>query len=339
MQILLDKLYEGENLSRAESGRLFSNIVKGDMDEITLSSFLTALKIKGETPEEIAGAAFSLRDHSQSFNAPDYVFADSCGTGGDKQGTINVSTAAAFLAAECGLPIVKHGNRSITSKCGSADVLAQLGANIDLSPTHARQVLDNAGIAFLFAPSYHPGIKNAMGVRKQLATRTIFNVLGPLINPARPPIQLLGVFSPELTRPLAETLKLLGVQSALVVHGSGLDEITTHDATAATILRDGKLDDIIIMPEDLGISRHPLEAQRGGTPEENAAILVDILRGEGIAAHNDFVAANTGPLLYLAGIEKSFADATRFAKEVLASGRAYQRLVRFIEFSKMEKAA
>jgi anthranilate phosphoribosyltransferase len=339
MQILLNKLYEGENLSRDETGQLFSHIVRGKMDEITLSSFLTALKIKGETPDEIAGAAFSLRDHSERFDAPDYVFADSCGTGGDKQGTINVSTAAAFLAAECGLPIVKHGNRSITSKCGSADVLGALGANIDLSPRHARRVLDCAGIAFLFAPNYHPGIKNAMGVRQQLATRTIFNVLGPLINPARPPIQLLGVYSPELTRPLAETLRLLRVKSALVVHGSGLDEIATHDISKGTILKDGILEDITITPELLGIDRHPLDHLLGGMPQENAAILVAILRGKGTRAQNDFVAANTGPLLYLAGIEGSLAEATRLAKAVLASGRAYDRMLRFIKYSNMDKAA
>lgn len=339
MQTLLEKLYKKEHLNSDEISKFFNRIVRGEVDEITLSSLLTALKIKGETPEEIAGAALSLRKACTPFEVSAPLFADSCGTGGDKSNTINVSTLTAFLAAECGLPMVKHGNRSVTSKCGSADVLEHLGATIDLSPNRAQACFEKAGITFLFAPRYHPGIKHAMNVRKTLATRTIFNVLGPLINPARPSIQVLGVFDPALTNPLAETLKLLGTKTALVVHGSGLDEIALHDVTTASLLMDGKVSDLTISPEDLGLNRSPIAAFEGGSVEVNAEMFVKILQGQGSDEHNQLIAANTGPLLYLAGLATDMKDGVGLAYNTLESGRAYARFLKFVEATKMEAAA
>jgi len=339
MHILLEKLYQGENLSHEESGRIFREIIQGNMNEPTLASVLTALKIKGETPDEIAGAALALRDNCLPFDSPDYIFADSCGTGGDKQSTINVSTAAAILAAECGLPMVKHGNRSVTSKCGSADVLSYLGVNVNTSPDVARKCLDQTGVAFLFAPSYHPGIKNAMGVRKALSTRTIFNVLGPLINPSRPPVQIMGVFDPDLCQPLAETLHILGAKSAMVVHGSGLDEVALHGPTTAAILKDGEVKMHQITPAELGLATVSLETQRGGDVATNAALLEAQLGGKGRLEHAQFIAANTGPLLYLAGIVPDMKTGAELALDTLATGQALLRLQGFITATKLTRAA
>src|SRR5690349_7519935 len=212
----LNRLYSGLDLSRAEAETLFSALVAGELDEPTIAAMLIALRFTGEKSEALIGAARALRAADADFERPDYLFADSCGTGGDGSGSINVSTAVAFVSAAAGLPIAKHGNRSFSSRCGSADVLEQLGVKLDLTPSQSRQILDETGICFLFAPLYHPGLRHAGPVRRALKVRTIMNVLGPCLNPAEPPVQLLGVARPELLEPVAATLSALGVETALV---------------------------------------------------------------------------------------------------------------------------
>ena len=232
-ELIVARLLDGKDLDQREAELLFGELVEGRLAEPLMSAAFVALRLKGETADEMTGAAFALRAAARPFPRPDYLFADSCGTGGDFSGSINVSTAAGIVAAACGLPIVKHGNRSFTSKCGSADVLEALGARLDLSPERSRQVLDETGFCFLLAPLYHPGIAHAGPVRRALKVRTIMNLLGPCLNPARPSVHLLGVAEPKLIRPVAETLKALGVERALVVHGSGLDELALHGFTEA----------------------------------------------------------------------------------------------------------
>src|SRR5687767_9555083 len=221
----LMQLYSGRSLDQSAAQGLFEELVAGALGEPMIAAMLVALRLKGETADELIGAARALRAADAPFPRPDYLFADSCGTGGDGAGTINVSTAAAFVAAAAGLPVAKHGNRSVTSRCGSADVLEQLGVKLEIGAEQSRRALDETGICFLFAPLYHPGLRHAGPVRRALKIRTIMNVLGPCVNPAEPQVQLLGVADPALLEPVARTLAALGVANALVVHGSGLDEI------------------------------------------------------------------------------------------------------------------
>jgi anthranilate phosphoribosyltransferase len=275
-----------------------------------------------------------LRDAARAFPSPGYMFADSCGTGGDFSGSINVSTAAGIVAAACGLPVVKHGNRSFTSKCGSADVLEALGARLDLTPLESREVLDQTGFCFLLAPYYHPGIAHAGPVRRELKVRTIMNLLGPCLNPAQPKVQLLGVADPKLLRPIAETLRALGVIRALVVHGSGLDEIALHGFTQAILLDHDTLEEIEITPEEAGLRRLPIERIVGGSPRENAARLSRVLEGKAREADSSIVALNAGALLMTASVAPDLRRGVAMALDAMASGRALDLLHRFVEASR-----
>lgn len=218
-QAILEKLFGAQAISRAESQALFSAIVHGELEPAQLAAALISMKVRGEHPEEIAGAAAALLADAQPFPRPDYLFADIVGTGGDGTNSINISTASAFVAASCGVKVAKHGNRSVSSRSGSSDLLSAFGIKLDMAPEQSRQALDDLGVCFLFAPQYHTGFRHAMPMRQLLKTRTLFNVLGPLINPARPPLALIGVYSPHLVTPIAETLRVLGYQRAAVVHG------------------------------------------------------------------------------------------------------------------------
>ena len=330
----LPKLLDGGDLEREESQHLFERLVLGRLEPAEIAGMLIALRMKGETAEELTGAALALRAAARPFPAPDYLFADSCGTGGDCSGSINVSTAAGLIAAACGLPVVKHGNRSFTSKCGSADVVEALGAKLDVSPPASRQLLDETGFCFLLAPAYHPGIAHAGPVRRALRVRTVMNLLGPCLNPARPPVQLLGVPHPDLLMPIAQTLRALGVERALVVHGSGLDEVAVHAFTQAIRLKDGQLEPIEITPEQAGLKRHPLEEISGGSPERNARLLVDVLGGRGTQAQQAIVAINAGALLETAGIATDLRDGVARAEDAISSGRARRTLEAFVEASR-----
>lgn len=327
----LARLYLGESLTEAESEALFGSLVAGELPEPAIAAMLVALRLKGETAGELIGAARALRAADADFPRPDYLFADSCGTGGDGSASINVSTAVAFAAAAAGLPIAKHGNRSVTSRCGSADVLERLGARLDISAEASRRILDETGICFLFAPLYHPGLRHAGPVRRMLKVRTIMNMLGPCLNPAEPGVQLLGVADPALLEPVALTLAALGVRRALVVHGSGLDEIALHGETRAVRVRFGGLEPATIRPEDAGLERRPVQVLRGGGPEENAERLKAVLMGYGLAAETEVVALNTGALLLTAGLAADLREGVAMALQALGSGEAYRRLKLFVE--------
>jgi anthranilate phosphoribosyltransferase len=321
------------HLTRDETTATFAHLMGGGFSDIEIAALVAALKARGESPEEIAGAAEALRGAARPFPRPGYAFADSCGTGGDGTGTINISTAVALVAADLGIPVAKHGNRSVSSQSGSADVLEQLGVRLDPDPELARRCLDEVGICFLFAPLYHSGVRHAMPVRKTLATRTIFNLLGPLSNPSRPRFQLLGVYDPSLCVPLAVTLGLLGVDAALVVHGGGLDEVALHAPTTAALWRDGRVTELEITPEEAGLDRAPVEALRGGDPSANAALLSALLSGRGEAAHRDAVALNAGALAWVAGLAKTLGDGVALALEAIDAGRPARRLADWARLS------
>ena len=330
----LPKLLAGEDLPIDDAQHLFERLVLGKLEPAEIAGMLIALRMKGETAEEMIGAAHALAAAAVPFERPDYLYADCCGTGGDSSGSINISTAVAFLAAACGLPIAKHGNRSVSSRCGSADVLEALGARIDVSPAQARSTLDRAGFCFLFAPAYHPGMKHAALVRRQLSVRTVMNLLGPCINPARPPVQLLGVADPKMLRRIAQTLAAMGVEEALVVHGSGLDEVALHAFTQAILVSDGALEELEITPEQAGLDRMPVQSIAGGSPAENAGRLVDILSGVGGPADIAIVALNAGALLMTAGKVDDLKEGVGFAMEAMRSRRARQVLDNFVEASR-----
>lgn len=339
LQKTLDALYSGANLDAAQTQEFFSEIVRGNVEPATLAAALTALKIKGETPEEIDGAAQAFTENARAFPRPDYAFGDIVGTGGDGFGTINVSTTAALVAATCGVKIAKHGNRGVSSQSGSSDLLAAFGVKLAIPPAAARECLDRFGFCFLFAAHYHNGMRGAAPVRRAMKTRTIFNVLGPLINPARPPFMLLGVYAPQLLRPIAETLKRRGLRRALVVHGNGLDEIAPDGKTlCAELCADGRIREFTLEPQDFGLEAFPRESILGGNPEENRRLTEAILRGNGTPAHNAAIAANAAPLLVMNGNAADFAEGARIALETLASGAAFERLREIADFTQKTAA-
>lgn len=325
MQQILEKLYRAERISRQESEQLFGSIIQGQLAPVQLAAALISMKIRGEHPDEIAGAASALLADALPFPRPDYPFADIVGTGGDGSNSINISTASAFVAAACGVRVAKHGNRSVSSRSGSSDLLAAFGIRLDMPPEQSRQALDELGVCFLFAPLYHSGFRHAMPVRQQLKTRTLFNVLGPLINPARPPLALIGVYSPELVLPIAQTLRVLGYQRAAVVHGGGMDEVALHAPTQVAELKDGEISSYQLVPADFGLKSQPADALLGGTPEENRDILARLLQGKGDPAHAAAVAANVALLLKLFG-QEDLRDNTQRALAVIRSGSAYDRV-------------
>ncbi|AWL11720.1 Anthranilate phosphoribosyltransferase [Saliniradius amylolyticus] len=326
MQDILDTLYDGKALSQADTRRFFDAVVKGDVEPVVLASALTALKMRGETPEEIAGAVSALIDNARPFPEVDTPFADIVGTGGDGHNTINISSASAIVAAACGAKVAKHGNRSVSSKSGSADLFESFGMELMMSPDTAANCLEQTGLCFLFAPNYHAGIRHAMPVRQALKTRTLFNLLGPLANPARPSHMLVGVYLPELVRPFAETLKLLGYTKALVVHGSGLDEFALHGPSQVAELDQGEIREYQLSPADFGLTESPISAIKGGEPEENKTLIEALLNGQGQPAHETAVAINTGALLKLLGLAETFKHGAEQALAVIRSGRAIETI-------------
>lgn len=326
MNIILNKLYQAGSLTQSESQRLFDFIIKGELPPSQLAAALISMKVRGETHEEITGAAKALLAQAQPFPRPDYDFADIVGTGGDGCNTINISTASAFVAACCGVKIAKHGNRGVSSRSGSSDLLAAFNIKLDLSAEKARAALDELGICFLFAPQYHTGFKHAMPVRQELKTRTIFNVLGPLINPAKPPLALIGVYSPTLVLPIAETLRALGYRRAAVIHGGGTDEVAIHDKTDVAELKDGMIHHYQLLPSDFGLDHYSLSLLQGGDPQQNRDMITRLLQGKGEPAHEAAVAANVAMLLRIFGHEDLVSNAQR-ALSVIRSGDAYQRLL------------
>ena len=337
MHNINEKLFKGKNLTQAESFESFSQIVKGNVDPINITALLVALKIKGEHPNEVSGAAKALRQEANRFDKPNYYVADSCGTGGSGKHTLNISTLVAFIAAVKGMKMVKHGNRSVSSQCGSADVLEKLGVNITMSSKIARDCLDTLGVTFLFAPNYHTGIKHVMPVRNQLKTRTIFNLLGPLINPAHPEYQLMGVYAPEHCFTAAETLRLSGCKNAMVVHSCGCDEITLSGPTHVAHLKDGEITSYDLIPADFGLEESNLSELVGGSPDENAKQFQQVLQGRASNSVNNIIAANAGALFYLSGFSLSLKQGVLDALAIIESGQAFERLLA-LEAMSLEKA-
>lgn len=330
MRDLVDKLLDRKNLTRIEAQSLVQSFLSGDTDPILMTAALIALKMKGETPTEIAGAVEAMVAKAMPFPTTMDCL-DTCGTGGDGLETVNISTASAIVAAAAGCRVVKHGNRSVSSKSGSADILESLGLPLDLDQETQQACLENAGICFLFAPSYHPAVKAVMPVRRTLKTRTLFNILGPLSNPARPAYQILGVYDPALANPLGEALIHLGVKRALIVHGSGLDELALHGPSELLWVEKGKLQASKIHPTDLGLTEAPVEALKGGSPAENAAWLRDLLRGQGAEVHQQAVALNVGAALWVYGKASNLKDGIQCALDILNTSKGWETLKTWLD--------
>lgn len=325
IQPILETLYQGQALSSAQSELLFQQIIQGRLQPTALATAVISMKVRKETPEEIAGAALALLDNADQFDRPDYDFADIVGTGGDGTNSINISTASTFVAAALGYPIAKHGNRGVSSKSGSSDVLGALGIQLNMSAEAARQALDDLGVCFLFAQQYHSGFRHAAPIRQQLKTRTIFNILGPLINPSRPNRILLGVYHPDLIKPIAETLQMLNYKHAIVVHGSGMDEVAIHGKTLGAEIINGEISYFELTPADFGLKTYTLADIAGGTPEQNRDILTNILQGNGSEAHEAAIAVNVAMVMKLFG-EEDIKQNTIKAIEAMHSGKAYELL-------------
>lgn len=336
----IQKVVSRSDLSEEEMEAAMEVIMTGQATPAQIGAFITALRLKGETIEEITGAARVMRRKATRIRVKDdqinidrdeinldlETIIDTCGTGGDGTNTFNVSTTTAFVVAGCGLRVAKHGNRSVSSLCGSADVIESLGVNLDVPPEVVEKCLNQVGIGFLYAPALHGAMKHAIGPRREIGIRTIFNILGPLTNPAGANVQVLGVYEKDLTPVLAEVLGKLGSRSAFVVYGEGsLDEISIAGKTQLSELKDGRVDTYTIEPEDFGLPRANLDDIRGGDAQENAGIILSVLKGEP-GARRDIVLMNAAAALLAAGRATDFPDGITQAAEAIDSGRALEKL-------------
>lgn len=332
----LKLLSEKKNLTRDVAARAFQIIMNGGATPAQIAAFLMGLKIKGETVEEITAGAIVLRAKATKFKAPTGSI-DPCGTGGDAKGTFNISTTVCFVLAACGVPVVKHGNRSVSSRSGSADVLAALGIKVDAEVPVLERCLKECNVAFLYAPRFHPGMRHASEVRQDLGLRTIFNILGPLANPASPDFQLMGVYSPALQEPMAHALKELGTKAAWVVHGSdGLDELTLTGPSKVVALKDGQITSFEITPEDADLPRASLDDLRGKDPEHNAKALMNALSGME-SPYRNAVVLNAAAGLVVAGKAPDLKTGAALAKEAIDSGAAHTLLQKLIMMSNERK--
>jgi len=327
IQPYLAKLVERTDLSRTEAQAAMLEMMEGNVTPVLMAAFLVALRMKGETVDEVTGLAEAMREKMTPVCPKARPLVDTCGTGGDKVKTFNISTAAAFAAAGAGAAIAKHGNRAVSGVCGSADVLEALEIRLDLTPQQVADCIDRVGIGFMFAPSLHPAMKHAAPVRREMGIRTVFNLLGPLANPARAQAQVLGVYSPALTESHARVLKNLGSERALVVHGmEGLDEISVAGPTQVSELADGEVRTRTIVPEEFGLSRASIEDLRSGSnPRENAEMLVQVLEGK-IGPKRDAVLLNAAGALIAAAKASSFREGILMAAESIDSGLAMRKL-------------
>jgi anthranilate phosphoribosyltransferase len=335
----ISRVIERKDLDEKQMVEVMNEIMSGEATPAQIGSFITALRMKGETIEEISGSAMVMREKATRISTgvnvdKGEILVDTCGTGGDSSGTFNVSTTTAFVVAAAGIPVAKHGNRSITSSCGSADVLEALGVNLDLSPEKVGNCVKEVGIGFLFAPMLHGAMKYAIGPRREIGIRTIFNVLGPLTNPAGANVQLLGVYSPDLCEKLARVLGRLGSLRALVVCGAGnVDELTVTGDTQAAELSNGEVRTYTVRPEDVGLGRSRLVDLKGGaTPEESAAILRDVLSGA-TGPKRDILLLNSGAALYVSGKAPGLKTGVEQAAGIIDSGAALSKLDALITFS------
>jgi anthranilate phosphoribosyltransferase len=336
---LIEKLGRREDLTSDEAAAAMAVVMRGDAAPAQLAALLIGLAMKGERPAELVGLATTMRREAVALAAPvDPVF-DTCGTGGDRSGSFNISTAAALVVAACGVRVAKHGNRSVSSQCGSADVLEALGVRISAPPPVVERCLHDAGMAFFFAPTFHPAMRHAAQVRKDLGVRTAFNLLGPLTNPARPRRQLVGVPRPELTELLARALMLLGAERAWVVHGAdGLDELSTTGYTKVSECRDGAVQTFYIHPADYGLAKSSVDALRGGDAVQNAQRIREVLDGVAGPTRN-VVLLNAGAALFIAGRADSVREGIGEAAAAIDSGRAKATLARLAAASQEAAAS
>jgi anthranilate phosphoribosyltransferase len=327
----LAKIVGGERLTEVEAGIVMGTIMDGGATPAQIGALLAALALRGETEDEVVGFARTMRSRAVSLRAEGAM--DTCGTGGDGSGTFNISTLASFVVAACGVPVAKHGNRSASSRCGSADVLEALGVRIDAPVETVQRCLDEVRWAFLFAPGFHASTRHAVAPRKELGVRTAFNLLGPLTNPALPTTQIVGVPRPQLTRFMARCLGRLGVRRAWVVHGVGLDEISLSGPTTVAAFEDGAVQVFALAPEDAGMQRCDASALKGGDPEANAAIALEVLRGVR-GPRRDVVVLNAGAALIVAGKARDLREGVRLAEDALDEGRASRVLEAVREVSR-----
>ena len=329
----IEPLLEGESLSFEQAARLLDIVFEGQVSEAQIAAFLTAMRAKGVTPAELAGLARSLREHAVSVEVGIDNLVDTCGTGGAAIKTFNISTAAAIVAAGAGVYIAKHGNRGITSNCGSADVLAELGVKIDASPERVAECIRGAHIGFMFAPMFHPAMKYVQPVRKSLGFRTVFNILGPLANPAGAAAQVLGVGDESLMGIVAEALKLLGTGFAMVVHSDGLDEISTAGVTKIVELKDGQITSRALIPEDLGIPSTNTDQLKVTDAKTSAKVLRDILSGTESGPRKDIVVLNAAAAIIAGNLADDFESAIKMAETSVRGGKAQACLQELVDVS------
>ncbi len=329
----LKKVINTENLKLDEMTEVMDQIMSGNATNAQIAAFLVALRLKGETVDEITGAAKGMRDKSIKIKSNKEILVDTCGTGGDNTGTFNISTVAAFVVAAAGVAVAKHGNRSVSSKSGSADVLEALGTNLDIDNKTEEELLEKLNIVFLYAVKHHKSMKYAIAPRREMGIRTIFNILGPLTNPANANIQLMGIYSKDLVLPIAKVLRNLGLKRAMVVSGEdGLDELTITGKTNVAELKDGKIETYQIDANDF-FEKRSLEEIKGGNADENAEIMKNILSGKEIGAKKEIVALNSGAILYLTGKSNNIKDGIKKALEIIESGKGLEKLNEYIKFT------
>lgn len=332
---IIEHLCYKHDLSQALSHQMFNNILLNQISTVQMSSFLTALKIKGESESEVLGAIQSILALKNDFPNRDrlvneHIIADCCGTGGDGKNTLNISTAVAFIASTQKIKIAKHGNRAVSSQCGASDILTSLGIDLFIFPEQAYQQLINFNLSFLHAPHYHPNVKNVNDLRRELKVRTIFNLIGPFINPIQPPYQLIGSYNPEHTQLFAKLLQKNGAKSALIVHGSGTDECAIHDKTKGHLLTNGEITDFTLTPESVGLKRYDLTTIRGQDINHNKKALLELLQGKGSDAYRAIVALNTGALFYVTAITHTIKQGVELAQSILSTDLGMQQLQKLI---------
>ncbi len=333
LKSIIGKVAGGGRLTQDESRDAFDVIMSGAATPVQIGAFLTGLRVRGETVDEIAGAVATMRAKMARVEAPPNAI-DVVGTGGDGSGSYNISTTSAFVVAGAGVPVAKHGNRALSSKSGAADTLAALGVKIDLAPDAISRCIREAGIGFMFAPMHHSAMKHVGPARAELGFRTVFNLLGPLSNPAGVKRYLLGVFAPEWVEPLARVLADLGAESAWVIHGQGgLDELSPAGESKVAKLKDGKITVATITPEDAGLKRAPVSEIKGGDAAKNAEALRSVLRGGGNGAYRDTVLLNAGAALVVAGLADTLKDGARLAATIIDDGKATERIDRLVAVS------
>lgn len=334
MKTIINKLITGQNLHKTEAEEATRKIMSGQTNDIEIAALLTALKMKGETAEEIAAFAKIMKEHATKITPnTSQTLVDMCGTGADNHNTFNISTTAMFIVAGTGIPIAKHGNRAITSKCGSADVLEELGVNLNTNTEKIKKTIEEIGIGFMFAPQHHTATKHVNPTRKALGFKTIFNILGPLTNPANAKAQLIGVYDPNLTEKIAEAQKILGAEKTMVVHGEpGIDELSNCGKNKITELKEGKINTYYITPEQLGLRRRRIEDLRGGTPKENAETIKKILSGEERGAKREAALLNAAAGIIVGGKKDNFEEALKEAENSLDSGAAEKKLIQLIKY-------